>query len=79
MAAEIHGEHLVEIFSGGLQQVAADGDADVIHEQVERGECASGGFDGSAALILDAHVCCDRVGATTFIANRLGGLLSELE
>ena len=46
---------------------------------MERGERAHGGFDGAAALLLDADVGGDRVGASAFVANRCGGLLRELE
>ena len=63
----------------GLQQIAADCDADVVHEQMKRRERARRGFDGAAALILDANVGGDGVGATAFVANRSGGLLRELE
>ena len=55
------------------------GDADVVDEQMERGERAYGGFDGAAALLLDADVGGDGFGASTFFANCGGGLLRELE
>ena len=79
MAAQIDREHLVELLGGGLQQVAADRDADVVDEQMQRRECADGGFDCAAALILDADVGGDRVGAAAFVADCSGGLLREFE
>src|SRR5208337_552783 len=79
MAAEVDGEHRVELLGGGLQEIAADGDADVVDEQMERGERARRGFDGAATLLFDADVGGDRVRAPAFVANCRGGLLRELE
>ena len=79
MAAQVDREHLVEVLGAGLQQITADCDADVVHEQMKRGERARGGFDRATALILDAHVGGDGLGAATFVANRSGGLLREFE
>ncbi len=62
-----------------LSRLPPIGDADVVDEQMQRGECARRGLDGAAALILDAHVGGDGVGASAFVANRGGGLLRELE
>src|SRR5208282_2108095 len=77
--AEVDGEHRVELLGGGLQEIAADGDADVVDEQMERGERARRGFDGAATLLFAADVGGDRVRAPASVANCRGGLLRELE